>query len=179
MAKQQAAAEKTEDATEFPAGKKQADMGEIMRVLKPITQANPERFLRQESAYNVFCYWAQAGSTIEDHLAPEFWLALSSKFSPNDELVVKEETGEWRAHFLIRSIGSDGVDIVLLDENQIGGTAPVGAKIPYKSGPRVIYRGAHLRWSVFDGDKELIGGLAKETDAEQWRQNNNVPGAMA
>lgn len=133
---------KPADIPELPA--KKQDMSEIMRVLKPAVQADPERFLRQESAFNVFCYWAQSGSTVEGHLAPEFWVALASKFQPNDELIIKEELGQWRAHFLIRSIGPEGVDIVLLNENQIGGTAAVGAKTPLKDGPRVEYRGQHL-----------------------------------
>ena len=159
--------------------KKQADMNEILSVLRPAVQADPDRFLRRESAYNVYCYWAQAGSTIEDHLEPVFWLTLANKFSPNDELIVKEETGQWRGHFLIKSAGPDGVDIVLLNENQIGGTAPLGAKTPLKEGPHIEYRGQHLLWSVFDGEKELISRLPTEADAITWLANDNVTGRRA
>ena len=171
-------AAKAADTPDFPAGKKRDEMNEILSVLRPATQANGERLLNQQGAFNTFVYWAQAGSTVETHLAPEFWYALSSKFSPNDELIIKEELGEWRAHFLIRSIGSDGIDIVLLSSNQIGGTSPVGA-IPFTAGPRVVYRGQHLRWSVYDGDRELVGRLPKQSDALQWLQNNQIGGALA
>ena len=164
---------------EGPAGKKQQNMPEIMEALRPAIQADPERFLRQQHGFSIYLYWAQAGSAVEDHLAPEFWLALANKFQPNDELIIKEELGQWRAHFLIRSIGPDGVDIVLLNENQIGGTAAVGAKTPLKSGPRVEYRGQHLLWSVFDGPKELVSRLPTEADAITWLQNDNVTGRTA
>ena len=164
---------------EGPAGKKQVDMNEIMRIMKPAVQADSARLLNQQGGFNTFLYWAMPGSTVEEHLEPIFWLALAQKFNPNDELLVKEELGQWRAHFLIRSIGPDGVDIVELSRNEIGGVAPLGAKRPLKAGPRVEYRGQHLLWSVFDGERELKSGLRTEAQAIVWLENDNVTGASA
>lgn len=157
---------------ELPA-KQQADMNKIMQVLKPAVQADPERFLRQEHSYNVYAYKAMAGSTVEEHLEPIFWLQLANKLNPLDEIVVKEELGQWRALFLVRSISGDGVDVILLNETSIGGVQAIGGKPKLKDGLHIEYTGNHTLWAVYDGEKQLAANIQNQQAAENWLANND------
>ena len=152
---------------------KQQDMREIIEVLRPAVQAMPERFERTEHQQNVFGYKAMAGSKIEEHLEPIFWLALAHKLNPLDEIIVREECGAWRAELLVRSIGPEGVDLVAFHCFDIGGVAPLGAKPKLKDGLHIEYTGNHSLWAVYDGEKELVSHLPTEIAATEWLENND------
>ena len=173
MVKQQAAKQAAESAPipEVPA--KQQDMNEIMEALKPAIQADPARFMRTEHQQNVFGYKAMTGSTIEQHLLPEFWLQLGSKLSPLDEIIVREECGAWRAELLVRSIGAEGVDVVVFHYFDIGGVAAVGAKPKLRDGFRITYTGNHELWAVYDGEKQLVANIPTEQAAIIWLESSN------
>ena len=171
MSKTSTATKKTEGLPELPA--KQQDMNEILSVLKPAVQAKPERFLRTEHQQTVYGYKAMANSSLEDHLAPIFWMALAEKLNPLDEIIVREECGAWRAELLVRSIGPDGVDLVAFHYFDIGGVAPVGAKPKLKDSLHVEYTGNHSLWAVYDGDKQLVANIPTEIAATNWLANND------
>lgn len=176
MTKQQAA--KQAPMPELPA-KQQADMGEIMRSLKPIPTVESGRFGLAQHARNIFHYHAMAKSEIADYLVPAFWVPVAAKLSPLCRIEIVEETGQWIAEALVRSVGAEGVDLVLLSYVKIGGVSAIGSKAERQDGIRISYGGQFKRWGVFRDDQELISNLPTEQAAISWLETSNHGRATA
>ena len=170
-------AAKPADTPDFPAGKKQENMAEIMKVLRPAVQANPERFGLAQHAFLRHHFWAKSGSQLSDHTVPIFWLPLVSKMNPLDRIEITEETGAWVATLLVKSVFGEGVDVMTLTYSDIGGIGKIGSKDPVRGDLRIEYGGSYKRWCVCRGDLELISKIPSEREANEWAEIYQAPGS--
>lgn len=179
MSKTSTATKKTEDTPDFPAGKKQENMAEIMEALRPIPTVESGRFGLAQHARNIFHYHAIAESQIEDYLVPAFWVPVAAKLSPLCRIEIVEETGQWFSEVIVRSVGAEGVDLALLNYVKIGGVSAIGSKADWQDGMRISYGGQYKRWGVFRDTQELISNLPTEQAAISWLETSNHCGSAA
>lgn len=164
---------------------KSEELAANLAAVKPTPHADPQRFGLAQHSRNVHFYHAPAGSEIDDYLRPEFWTIVGPKLRPLDRIEIQEECGQWLAELIVRSVGGDGVALVLRNYVSIGGAGAPGQKRALEDGSRVVYRGTFDGWCVFRNETLLIANLPSESAAERWLATHtevvikSSPGAAA
>lgn len=133
------------------------------------------RFGLAEHMINRFAVNADADTTIEDILKPEYWANVAMNLRPHggDEIIVICEDMSFRAHLWVVSAGHTWA-IVRLIGDPIIAKAQEEREIPVSDDARVFvqWRGPHDRYAVMrreeDGTKTKIRvGLPSRDDAER------------
>jgi hypothetical protein len=133
------------------------------------------RFGLAEQMINHFAVNADADTTVEDILKPEYWANVASHLRPHggDEIVVTCEDMSFRAHLWVVNAGHTWANVMLISE-PIVMKAQESRVIPVSDDGRVYaqWRGPHDRWCVMrretDGTKTKIKvGLSSRDDAER------------
>jgi hypothetical protein len=133
------------------------------------------RFGLAEQMINRFAVNADADTTVEDILKPEYWANVASHLRPHggDEIVVTCEDMSFRAHLWVVSAGHTWAQVRLIGE-PIVEKAQEAREISVTDDGKVFvqWRGPHDRWSVMrreaDGTKTKIRvGLSSRDDAER------------
>lgn len=87
----------------------------------------------------------QAGETLEDMLAPAYWVHVASKMSPMDSILVFPEDGTWEAELRVLAIGYQAAQVGLIRKT-VWGTVeqPAAAEGQF----HVEWAGPAHRWRI-------------------------------
>jgi hypothetical protein len=133
------------------------------------------RFGLAEHKINHFAVEADADTTVEDLLRPEYWANVAPNLRPHggDEITVICEDMSFRAHLWVVNAGHTWANVQLIGEPIIL-KAQEAKEISVAEDSRVFvqWRGPHDRWCVMrremDGTKTKIKvGLSSREDAER------------
>lgn len=122
---------------------------------------------------NLWVGETDAGVTLAEMLAPEFWIHDARKFRARDEIEVWANDGSWLEVFVVRSvqipeIGKSVVRVVRKDD--IPRSDDKQAEEVILDGMSVKWRGPHSKFAVVrESDKEVLKDKFEvREDAESW-----------
>lgn len=129
--------------------------------LQPARMALREQ-LRQDWVVN-----AEAGTTIEDVLEPQFWAHMATQLEPYARVEVLLETGEWMLELMVVSIGRNWAKVQVLHHYELEKRAET---LPAAQKHRIEWKGPQLKHVVIrNSDNAAIqDGFAKKVEAEAW-----------
>lgn len=102
--------------------------------------------------------------TIEDALAPEFWVHVAAKVRPYDEIIVGRDDCAWRLSLVVADTWSGGVRVIEVGRCEMTGALEKSTE--EANGLKVQWRGPNARWSVLDAAGQVLhSGFANKDDA--------------
>lgn len=133
-------------------------------ILSPARMSLAEQW-RQDWVAN-----AEAGTTVDDVMDPQYWSHMAAQMQPYDHVEVRLETGEWVLELLVVSVGRNFAQVMLkhrYDLVEASKSETPGSK------HEVINLGPQRKWAVkrVSDSAVLQEGLAKRNDAQAWMDN--------
>lgn len=128
------------------------------------------RMQLDESANSNFTITAEAGTTIEDVMRPEFFANVAYKFHPYDHIRARVDTGEWYAEFLVLSCGRVWAKVIPIFEINLVSKDIEVTQADASDDFEVMFRGPHLKWCIIrKADRESIkDGIENKAEATAW-----------
>jgi hypothetical protein len=137
------------------------------------------RFGEASYMINVFAVNADASTSIDDILKPEYWANVAMKFRPNggDEIIVVCEDMSFRAHLWVVNAGHTWANVRLIGEPIVLNSQESKEIQVHDSSVFVQWRGPHALWCVMrreeDGKKttlrdKLASRDIAETEAKEY-----------
>lgn len=138
----------------------------------PRRQATVGRLQLATSAFRVWDYITEFGTTFEDLLAPAYWTHIASRLRPWDQLMVRAEEGTFYAELIVTEVGQLFASVVpkpgypfRLQVAEPG----VDASVP--QGYSVKWMGEHKKWGALRGEVCIKDGFTSQSTAVIWLQN--------
>lgn len=121
---------------------------------------------RQDWAVN-----AEAGTTIEDVLDPQYWAHMAVRMTPYARVEVLEETGEWMLDLFVLNVGRNWAQVHVLhkyDLEQRSETMPAAQK------HKIDWKGPQRKFAVIRiADSQVIqDGFGSKLEAGVWLANH-------
>jgi hypothetical protein len=120
------------------------------------------RFGLREEKINQFAVNADAGTTIDDILKPEYWgnVARHLRTGGGDEIIVVCDDMSFRAHLWVVSAGHTYANVRLIGEPLMAQAQEAKEIQIHESNVFVQWRGPHALWSVMrreeNGSKTML-----------------------
>lgn len=127
-----------------------------------IPSLRPARFGLAEHKINHFAVNADAGTTVEDIMRPEYWANVAQHLRPagGDEIVVICDDMSFRAHLWVVNAGHTFANVRLIGEPLMAEAKEAKEIQIHDSNVFVQWRGPHGMWSVMrreeDGKKTML-----------------------
>lgn len=124
----------------------------------------------------IFATNPEAGTTLEDMLAPEYWSHVAKNFKPGSRIEVTAEDGSWFAELYVRRASANAALVVVLRHFDFtSGKAAQPEAAAEHTDFTVKFRGG-AGWSVVrNSDKAIMfeNGKTRE-QAESWVAEQNL-----
>lgn len=127
-----------------------------------IPSLRPGRFGLAEHKINHFAVNADAGTTVDDILKPEYWANVAMHLRPTggDEITVICDDMSFRAHLWVVNAGHTYANVRLIGEPIVLSAQEAREITIHDSNVFVQWRGPHAMWSVMrreeDGSKVML-----------------------
>lgn len=133
-------------------------------------QLAPGRRKDREFENRDHCVTAEAGTTMDDVVRPEFWAHVAPQLRPYDEIRVRTDDGVFYARVLVMSVGRNWAKVHILECHSLTSKDVDMSQAEAYEGFEIKYRGPHCRFSVIrKGDKSVIQeNLGTKGEAEAW-----------
>jgi hypothetical protein len=90
----------------------------------------------------------EAGTTLDEMLAPEYWAHVAKAMRPFDRIDVRPADGSWFAELLVRVVEPFSVRVALLQHVEFDRAAsPAAVEVKVPEGYELVHRG-RAGWSV-------------------------------
>lgn len=108
-----------------------------------------------ETAVQNWFATAEAGTTIEEVLLPEYWAHIAPRLMPNARITVLDDGDKWMVDLFVRSVSVNGASVVLL--NKYDNLVPAkSAAAPARAELWVKYRGRYPKYCVMRKDGSVL-----------------------
>ena len=130
------------------------EVAEKPTATKRVVILNPQRMGLREERRQDWVVNAEAGTTIEDVLDPQYWSHMAAQMLPAARVEVFVETGEWMLDLLVLNAGRNWAQVHVLHHYELAERADT---MPAAQRHRVEWKGPQLKWCVIrNADSEIV-----------------------
>lgn len=128
---------------------------------------NPQRMGLREEKRQDWVVNAEAGTTIQDVLDPQYWSHMAAQMLPYARIEVLLETGEWMLDLVVLNAGRNWAQVHVLHRYEL---AERSETMPAATKHLIDWKGDQLKYCVIRvADNEIIHkGLASKAKAVEW-----------
>ena len=106
---------------------------------------DPQRIQNAEYLRRDWVCTAEEGTTVDDILAPSYWCHIASQMGIYDRIEVRIDTGEFMLELLVKEVGRNWAQVVILHEHDL--TSKVDAEA-VTDAYEAKFKGSLLKWCV-------------------------------
>lgn len=124
-----------------------ATTGEAPAAKKRAVVLDPQRMQTAEYVRRDWVCTAEEGTTVDDVLEPAYWAHIARQLTMYDHIEVRVDTGEFLLELLIKQVGPNWAQVVLLHHHDLAGTAAPGAAVGEEF--EALFKGPLRKWCAF------------------------------
>src|ERR1700739_443859 len=113
---------------------------------KRFVVVDPQRMKVAEYERRDWVCTAEEGTKVDDILDPGYWAHIAGQMTMYDRIEVRIDTGEFLLELLVKDVGRNWAQVVLLHEHDLSAKTPTGESNSEAS--EAIFKGPVRRWCV-------------------------------